>query len=156
MNTLVGRYGSEQLAAMEPSARQMYTRWHARVGDFSDIETRFWPRLYRQVWSQPGPVDAHRCAVLSVDLQDACEVGAVVALDQVLRVKVRDPVWSLAFCSGPAASSGALHALPGSGDGLRRYVAHPRLDALVQSFHSTTCNDQIPPPPPLDPPPAQR
>jgi hypothetical protein len=148
---LVKRHGHGRLADMAEPARRMYTRWEARVGDFSDFRTRFWLKVFRQLWSEPRPVDAHLCAELGAELQPKCVAGAGVVLDQALRVSLSDPKWAEAFCASEAPSSGGLSALPNPFPELARFQAHPGLDVVVQTFHQSFCDRGGVPPHP-DPP----
>lgn len=151
--TLTLRFGATRIAEMEPHALRMYDRWHARVGDFSDFETRFWIKIFRQLWSQPGLVDTTRCDVLSEAPQAACVEGAVLALDQALRGHLNRAEWTVAFCTVEPLPSGALAKLPGSDRLMARFVPHPALDRLTQKFHQHVCVEGTMPPPPRDPPP---
>ena len=113
-----------------PSAERLFRRWEERLGDDTDLSTRFWSRYYAGGFEGMGGVDLRWCTPLAEPHHERClQAGAEVYARDLAPLLEREGV-DLCAISAPDATA-LLPWIP--------TVPHERLDQIVRARHEAAC-----------------
>lgn len=89
----------ETFADALPAMERLYCVWEPRVGDFSDLEHRFWERFYQMGLQKKARLELSACAGLEPDQRARCRVAGANLYEQRVHELVIDPFFGERYCS---------------------------------------------------------
>lgn len=131
------RKGGDALALELPGMKREYCRWVELVGDFTDIEGRFWQRYYGSVFEGEDVIDLSICEALPT-APDIGHCRAAGANAMKVRIHMFTPRREerARFCAVEPTVEG-VRGLPNT-----RGAPDPLLDQAIREMHDAVCGEE--------------